>query len=100
MPRPCMSVDRAKNEFRGVGYALAQNLRSWLIHELVHVYVVAATNGKVGVDEVYAVNDCFALRPGEQRYMANNYVYYAGSMSACSFLLSTHTLRADICFPL
>ena len=87
-PRPCIGVDKTRNEFRGVGYSLAQNLRLWLIHELVHVYVVAATNKRVPVDEVYAVNDCFALSAGEQKYMPNNYVYYAGSMCAPPLYLS------------
>ena len=80
--RPCIAVDRATNQFRGLGYPLARNLRSWLVHELVHVYLVAATNRKVPVDEVYSVNNCFRLKADSQRYMPNNYVYYVGSMSA------------------
>ena len=79
--RPCIAVDRTVNQFRGLGYPLARNRRAWLLHELVHVYLVAATNTREPVHEVYTVNDCFALNAYAQRYMPNNYVYYAGSMS-------------------
>ena len=82
--RPCTGVDRASNQFRGMGYPLARNRRAWLLHELAHVYLVAATNMRVPVKEVYSVNDCFRLRADAQRYMPNNYVYYTGSMSLSS----------------
>lgn len=82
LKRPCIAVDRVANEFKGLGYPLAQNKRSWMLHELVHVYVVAATNLKVPYSEVYTVNNCFRLASGYQRYMPNNYVYYASSRSS------------------
>ena len=78
--RPCTAVDRASNQFQGLGYPLARNRRAWLLHELAHVYLVAATNRRVPVHEVYSVNDCFRLRADAQRFMPNNYVYYTGSM--------------------
>ena len=78
--RPRNAVDRATNRFRGSGKPLERNLRSWMLHELVHVYLIAATNRRVSVREVYDLNACFRLRADEQKYMPNNYVYYAGSM--------------------
>ena len=84
--RPCIAVDRATNRFRGFGYPLAQNLRSWLVHGLVHVYLVAATNMRTPSDEVYAVNDCFQLKADSQKLMPNNYIYYASSMCAPPFV--------------
>lgn len=78
--RPCIAVDRATNGFRGLGYPLAQNSRAWLLHELAHVYLVAATNKRVPYTEVYSINDCFELNAGSQKYMPNNYVYYTGSV--------------------
>lgn len=78
--RPCIAVDRATNRFRGLGNPLAQNSRAWLLHELAHVYLVAATNKRVPYTEVYSINDCFRLNAGSQKYMPNNYVYYAGSV--------------------
>lgn len=51
---------------------------------------------KLGVDDMYDVNDCFCVEGGEQRYVADDYVYYVGSMSVCSFLtLSSHTACRD-----
>lgn len=94
--RPCIAVDRVTNQFRGLGYPLAQNLRSWLVHELVHVYLVAATNMRVPVDEVYDVNSCFRLKADLQKYMPNNYVYYAGSMSAPPFIFFLRTFNTKI----
>ena len=79
--RPCLSVDRKENLFRGQGYPLARNRRAWLVHELAHVYLVAATDKRVPVNEIYSVNSCLRLKADEQRYMPNNYVFYAGSRS-------------------
>ena len=97
--RPCIDVNQASNRFQGLGYPLARNRRAWLLHELAHVYLVAATNKRVPVHEVYAVNSCFHLKTDDQRYMPNNYVFYTGSMSLSSsaiYLLlspqSKHTL--------
>ena len=79
--KPCIAVDQATNRFRGLGYPMARNLRSWMLHELVHVYLVEATNQRLVSSEVYTVNNCFELNAHRQRYMPNNYVYYASSMS-------------------
>ena len=51
------------------------------MHELAHVYLVAATDKRVPVNEVYSVNSCLGLKADEQRYMPNNYVFYVGSRS-------------------
>ena len=82
--KPCIAVDQATNRFRGFGYPLARNLRSWMLHELVHVYLVQATNQRLVSSEVYTVNNCFELNAHRQMYMPNNYVYYASSMSHTS----------------
>ena len=84
--RPCLDVDPKQNLFRGEGYSLAQSRRAWLLHELAHVYLVAATNKRVPVHEVYGVNSCFRLKADDQWYMPNNYVFYAGSMSPSFYL--------------
>ena len=92
---PCIIVDRVTNQARGLGHPLAQNLRSWLVHELAHLYLVAATNMRVPVDEVHDINSCFRLRADLQKIMPNKYVYYAGSMCAPPVIFSLRTSYAE-----
>ena len=79
--KPCIGVDGQSNQFRGLGFPLSLNRRAWLVHELAHMYIVAAVDKPVPLEEVYAINDCFNLHADEQRHMPENYVFYAGSMS-------------------
>ncbi|KAM0804289.1 hypothetical protein BDR22DRAFT_818437 [Usnea florida] len=85
--RPCIAVDRATNRFRGLGYPMARNLRSWMLHELVHVYLVAATNQRLVSSEVYTVNSCLELNAHRQMYMPNNYVYYASTRASKNYYI-------------
>ena len=96
--RPCIGVDRATNRFKGLGYPLARNLRSWLVHELAHVYITAATNRRSPNNEAYSINDCFRIDANSQKQMPQNYVYYAGSMSTRLFIFVHPTFcYFDIC---
>ena len=79
--RPCTPVDRTANQFRGLGYEQSYNRRALLVHELVHVYVTAATNSRPMVEEVYQINNCFQMPAGGQWVNPSNYVFYVGSTS-------------------